>query len=45
MLYHYYSSYETERNSGDFNYKFACCSMWVGNMICDIKGGPWTEGI
>jgi hypothetical protein len=25
--------------------KFAYGSIWVWNMVSDIKGGTWTEGI
>jgi hypothetical protein len=27
------------------NYNFACGSVWVWNLVSDIKGGTWTEGV
>jgi hypothetical protein len=26
------------------NYNFARGSVWVSNLVSDIKGGTWTEG-
>jgi hypothetical protein len=25
--------------------KYACYSVWVRNMVCDIKAGTYTEGV
>jgi hypothetical protein len=27
------------------NYNFACGSIWVCNLVSDIKGGTQTEGV
>jgi hypothetical protein len=27
------------------DYNVACGSLWVGNLISDIKGGTQTEGV
>jgi hypothetical protein len=27
------------------DYNFACCSVWVSNLVSDIKGGTQTEGV
>jgi hypothetical protein len=27
------------------NYNFACGSVWLGNLVSNIKGGTQTEGV
>ena len=27
------------------NYNFACCFVWVWNLVADIEGGKETEGV
>jgi hypothetical protein len=27
------------------NYNFACCFVWVSNLIVDIAGGKEAEGV
>jgi len=27
------------------NYNFACCVVWVWNLVTHIEGGTWAEGV
>jgi hypothetical protein len=27
------------------NYNFACSFVWVWNLVADIEGGTWAEGV
>jgi hypothetical protein len=27
------------------NYNFACCFVWVLNLVADIEGGTYVEGV
>jgi hypothetical protein len=33
------------KNQNIQNYNFACVSVWVQNLVSDIKGGTETEGV
>jgi hypothetical protein len=29
----------------EMNYNFGCGSVWVSDLVSDIKAGTWTEGV
>jgi hypothetical protein len=39
------SAVKNRKNLNIQDYNFACGSVWVLNLVSDIKGGTWTEGV
>ena len=29
----------------EYNYNFACCFVWVWNLVSDTEGGTWAKGV
>jgi hypothetical protein len=41
----FWSAIEKRKNYNIEEYSFACGSVWVKNLVSDIKGGTQTEDV